>query len=149
MVWNEIDWLLVFSQKNVKVLLSWLKFIYEKVLKMHGPKSKFIMKVVQVSKQEEFSKGGRRFLKLKKMGGDEGTILKHKVKARDKNHLTNKKPILDIMSQDRIPILWIETKQAKILDLLREPNFKCIKSSQKLGRVTAVYGWIPDYKQRV
>ena len=68
------------------------------------------------------------------MGGDERTILKHKVKAKDKNHLTNKKPKLDIMSQDRIPILWIETKQAKILDL-----FKCIKSSQKLGRVTAVY----------
>ena len=36
------------------------------------------------------------------MGGDEETILKHKVKARDKNHLTNKKPILDIMSQYRI-----------------------------------------------
>ena len=89
-------------------------------LKMHGPKSKFIMKVVQVSKQEEFSEGGRRFLKLKKMGGDEETILKHKVKAKEKNHLTNKKSILDIMSQDRIPILWIETKQAKILDLLRE-----------------------------
>ena len=82
------------------------------------------------------------------MGRDEGIILKHKVKSRDKNHLTNKKPILDIMSQYRIPILWIETKQAKILDLLREPNSKCIKSSKKLGRVTAVYGWIPDYKQR-
>ena len=106
---------------------------------MHGHKSKFIMKMVQVSKQEEFSKGGRRFLKLKKMGGDEETILKHKVKARDNNHLTNKKPILDIMSQYRILILRIETKQAKILDLLREPNFKCIKSSQKLGRVTVVY----------
>ena len=79
-------------------------------------------------------------MKLKKMGGDEGIILKHKVKGREKNHLTNKKPTLDIMSQDRIPILWIETKQANILDLLREPNFKCIKSSQKLGRVTAVYG---------
>ena len=78
------------------------------------------------------------------MGGEEETILKHKVKAKDKNHLTNKKPKLDIMSQDRIPIIWIETKQAKILDL-----FKCIKSSQKLGRVTAVYGWIPDYKQRM
>ena len=74
------------------------------------------------------------------MGGDEGTILKHKVKYRDKNHLTNKKPILDIMSQYRIPILRIETNQAKILDLLREPNFKCFKSSQKLGRVTVVYG---------
>ena len=59
---------------------------------MHGHKSKFIMKVVQVSKEEEFSKGGRKFLKLKKMGGEEETILKHKVKARDKNHLTNKKP---------------------------------------------------------
>ena len=69
------------------------------------------------------------------MGGEEETILKHKVKARDKNHLTNKKPILDITSQNRIPILWIETKQAKILDLLRKPNFKCIKSLQKLGRV--------------
>ena len=74
------------------------------------------------------------------MGGEEGTILKHKVKARDKNHLTNKKPKLDIMSQDRIPIPWIETNQAQeILDLLREPNFKCIKSSRKLGRVTVVY----------
>ena len=63
---------------------------------MHGPKSKFIMKVVQVSKQEEFSKEGRIFLKLKKMGGDEWTILKHKVKAREKNRLTNKNPTLDI-----------------------------------------------------
>ena len=71
------------------------------------------------------------------MGGEEETILKHKVKAREKNHLTNKKPILDIMSQDRIHFLWIETKKAKILDLLRETNFKCIKSSQKLDRVTA------------
>ena len=74
------------------------------------------------------------------MRREEGTILKHKVKVRDKNHLTNKKPILDIMNQDRIPILWIGTKQEKILDLLREPNFRCIKSSQKMGRVTAVYG---------
>ena len=71
------------------------------------------MKVVLASKQEEFTKGGRRFLKLKKMGGEEETILKHKVKAKDKNHLTNKKPILGIMSQDRIPIPWIETNQAK------------------------------------
>ena len=54
------------------------------------------------------------------MGGEEWTILKNKVKARDKNHITNKKPILDIMSQDRILITWIETNQAiKILDLLR------------------------------
>ena len=59
------------------------------------------------------------------MGGEEEAILKHKVKAKDKIHLTNKKPKLDIMSQDRIPILQIETKQAKILDL-----FKFIKSSQ-------------------
>ena len=79
-------------------------------------------------------------MKLKKMGGEEKAILEHKVKAKDKDHLTNKKPILDIMSQDRILILWIETKQAKILNLLRIPSFKCIKSSQKLGRVTAVYG---------
>ena len=69
------------------------------------------MKVVQVSKQEEFSKGGRIFLKLKNMGGEEETILKHKVKAREKNHLTHKKPTLNIMSQDRISIIWIETKQ--------------------------------------
>ena len=45
------------------------------------------------------------------MGGEEETILKHKIKAREKNHLTNNKPILDIMSRDRITILWIETKQ--------------------------------------
>ena len=66
---------------------------------MHGPKSKFIMKIVQFSKQEEFSKRGRIFLKLKKMGGEEETILKHEVKDRDKNHLTNKKPILDIICE--------------------------------------------------
>ena len=61
---------------------------------MHGPKSKFIMKMFQVSKQEEFffKKGGRRFLKLKKMGGEEEVILKHKIKANDKDHLTSKKP---------------------------------------------------------
>ena len=41
----------------------------------------------------------RRFLKLKKIGEDEGTILKHKVKAREKNHLTNKDPTLDTMNQ--------------------------------------------------
>ena len=74
------------------------------------------------------------------MEGEEEIILKHKVKAKEKNYLTNKKPILNIMSQDIIPILWIETKKGKILDLLREPNFKCINYSQKLGRVTAVYG---------
>ena len=114
---------------------------------MHGPKSKFIMKVVRVRKQEEFCKGGRQFLKLKKMGGEEEAILKHKVKAKDKNHLTNKKPILDIMSQDRILIPWIGTKQAKILDLLREPKFKCIKSSKKLGSVTVVYRGILNHRQ--
>ena len=47
------------------------------------------------------------------MGGEEETILKHKVKAREKNHLTNKKPIFDIMSQYIIPIRWVETNQAK------------------------------------
>ena len=67
-------------------------------LKMHAHKPKFIMKIFQVSKQEEFSKRGRRLLKLKKIKGEEEIILKHKVKDRDKNHLTNKKPILDIMS---------------------------------------------------
>ena len=80
-------------------------------------------------------------MKLKKMGGEEETILKHKVKAMDKNLLTNKKPILDIMNQDTIPIPCIETKQAKVLDLFREPNFQCIKSSKKLVRVTVVYGF--------
>ena len=71
----------------------------------------FVMKVVQVSKQEEFFKGGRWFLKLKKMWGEEETILQHKVKAKVRKGLTNKKLTLDIMSQDRIPILSIETKQ--------------------------------------
>ena len=75
------------------------------------------------------------------MGGEEEAILKHKEKkSRDKNHLTNKKTKLDIMSQDRIPIPWIGTNQANILVLLRELNFMCIKSSQKLDGVTAVYG---------
>ena len=80
---------------------------------MHGPKSKFIMKVVQVLKQEEYSKEERRFLKLKKMGGEEETILMHKIKVREKNNLSNKKPTLGIMSQDRILIPCIETNQAK------------------------------------
>ena len=56
------------------------------------------------------------------MGGEEEAILKHKLKSRDKNHLTNKKPILHIMSQKIIPILRIETKQENVLDLLREPK---------------------------
>ena len=46
------------------------------------------------------------------MGGEEEATLKHKVKVRDKNHQTNKKPIFDIMSQDRILIPWIVTNQA-------------------------------------
>ena len=78
-------------------------------------------------------------MKLNKMGGDEGATLNHKVKAREKNSLTNKEPTLDAMSHCRISILWIETKQAKILNLLRIPNLKCIKSSQRFGRVTTVY----------
>ena len=53
---------------------------------MYGHRSKFIMKMVQVSIQEEFSKG-IRFLKLKKMGGEEETILKHKVKSKEINGL--------------------------------------------------------------
>ena len=47
------------------------------------------------------------------MRREEETILKHKVRAKDEDHLTNKKPKLDIMRQDIIPIPWIETKQAK------------------------------------
>ena len=47
------------------------------------------------------------------MGGEEEVILKHKIKVRDKNHLTNKKPKLDIISQDRIHIPWIGTNKAK------------------------------------
>ena len=47
------------------------------------------------------------------MGGVEEAILKHKVKVRDKDHLTNKKPQLDIMSQDRIPIIWSENQASK------------------------------------
>ena len=39
------------------------------------------------------------------MEGEEEAILKHKVKSKDKDHLTNKKSTLDIMSQDRIIIL--------------------------------------------
>ena len=78
---------------------------------MHEHKSKFIMKMVQVLKQEHFLKMKEKILILKKMGGDEETILKNKIKAKEKNHLTNKKPTLDIISQDRIPILWIETKK--------------------------------------
>ena len=81
------------------------------------------------------------------MGGDEGTILKHKVRARENNRLTNKKPTLDIWSQCRIHILRIETKKAKILNIFKIPNFICIKSSKKLGRVTVVYRVIPNHKQ--
>ena len=73
------------------------------------------------------------------MGGYEGTILKHKVKAREKNDRNNKKPTLDTMSQCRIPSFGFETKQAKTINLLRKPSFNCIKSSQKLGRVTVVH----------
>ena len=47
------------------------------------------------------------------MRGEEEAILKHKIKVRDKNHLTSKKPKLDIISQDRILIPWIGTNQAK------------------------------------
>ena len=81
------------------------------------------MKAVQVRKQEEFVKGRRNFLKLKKIGRDEGTILKHKVKSKEKSGLTNKKPTLDIESQFIILILRIEMKQLKILNLLGIPNF--------------------------
>ena len=56
-------------------------------------------------------------MKLKKIGGDEGTILNQKVKAKEKNDLTNKKSTLDIRSQCRIHILLIKTKKAKILNI--------------------------------
>ena len=47
------------------------------------------------------------------MGGEEETILKHKVKARDKNHLSNKQPILDIMSQDRFPFFGLKPSKQR------------------------------------
>ena len=52
-----------------------------------------------------FTRREKIFVKFKKMRGEEETILMYKVKAKDRKHLTNKKPILDITSQDRIPIL--------------------------------------------
>ena len=55
--------------------------------------------------KNSFEKWGIKFLKLKKIEGDEWTILKNKVKAMEKNRLTNKKPTLDTMSKCRIPIL--------------------------------------------
>ena len=51
------------------------------------------------------------------MGGDEGTNLKHKVKAKENNDLNNKKPTLNTRSKCRIPILRIITKQVKIINL--------------------------------
>ena len=45
------------------------------------------------------------------MGGNEETILKYEIQAREKNHLTNKKPTFDTMSQCRIPSFGFETKQ--------------------------------------
>ena len=47
------------------------------------------------------------------MGGEEETILKHKVKYRDKIHITNKKPKLDIMSQDRIPFFELKPRKQR------------------------------------
>ena len=44
------------------------RFIYEIVLKIHRHKSKFIMKIVQVSKQEEFSKKGKKIFEIKEDG---------------------------------------------------------------------------------
>ena len=62
---------------------------------------------------KSFQKEEEDFFKLKKMGGKQDTILKHNVKAGDKNHLTNKKPILDIMSQYRIPILRLKPSKQR------------------------------------
>ena len=59
----------LFTKKNIKVLLSLLKFIYENVLKMHGPKSKFIMKVVQVKKNKKsFFKRREKIFEIKEDG---------------------------------------------------------------------------------
>ena len=46
--------------------------------------------------KNSFEKEGEYFFELKKMGGDEGTILKYKVKVREKNYLTINKSTLDI-----------------------------------------------------
>ena len=51
--------------KIVEVLLS---LFMKNVLKMHGHKSKFIMKVVQVQKQEEFSKRENNIFEIKEDG---------------------------------------------------------------------------------
>ena len=68
------------------------------------------------------------------MGGDEGTILKHKVKAKEENHLTNKKPTLNIMSQCRIPNLWIETKQSRDTILLGRTTLQVYLVFAKIGQ---------------
>ena len=47
------------------------------------------------------------------MGGEKEAILKHKVKARDKNHLTNKKPKLDIMSQGTFPFFRLKPSKQR------------------------------------
>ena len=47
------------------------------------------------------------------MGGEEEAILKHKVKAKDKDHLTNKKPKLEIMSRDRIPFFGLKPSKQR------------------------------------
>ena len=52
-------------------------------LKMHGHKSKLVWKKSLEPNKKVFEKG-RRFWKFKKMGGDEGTILKHEVKAKER-----------------------------------------------------------------
>ena len=72
-------------------------------------------------------------MKLKKIRGDEETILKHKIKAREKNCVTNKNPTLDIKSQCRIPILWIETKQAK--------NTKPLKNTRASDALSLHKNW--------
>ena len=63
---KEFDWVelfLLILKRDVKVWLNELKLIYENVLKMHGHKSKFIMKVVQVIKKNKksFQKEGEDF----------------------------------------------------------------------------------------
>ena len=59
--------------------------------------------------------------KVKKLGKTPGyaELLKHKVKAKEKNHLTYKKSTLDTMSQCRIPFFGFETKKAIIINLFK------------------------------
>ena len=61
--WFEWGWL-TFSilTKKCQSMITFVKVWLRKYfLKMHGPKSKFIVKAVQVRKQEDFEKEGGDF----------------------------------------------------------------------------------------